>query len=80
MFGPERFNPIGEADEKSGRVPPLDPRDNFFGYGRCICQGLHLAQATAWAAIAGILASFELHLKDPRADFKAEFTDGGLLK
>ena len=61
-------------------MAPLDPREYFFGYGRRICPGSHLAQATAWTTIACILASFELRLKDPEGVFKPEFTDGGLLR
>ena len=69
-----------DLDQKCGRIPPLDPREYYFGYGRRICVGMDLALATAWTAIAGILASFELRLKDSESDFKPEFTCDGIMR
>jgi len=39
---------------------PLDPRDFVFGYGRRICPGLHIAQATIWITIVSILSTFNI--------------------
>ena len=71
---------MSELDLKSGRVPPLDPREYFFGYGRRICPGMNLVQATAWVAIACFLASFELRLKDSDVAFKPKFTYDGIIR
>jgi len=39
-----------------------DPRKFVFGYGRRICPGRHLAEATLWTTIALLLASFDISL------------------
>jgi len=79
-FDPDRFKPLTDLDLKSGCVPPLDPREYFFGYGRRICPGKNLVQSTAWFTIACFLASFELRLKDPEVPFKPEFTYEGTMR
>ena len=76
---PDRFKPLSDLDLKSSRVPPLDPQEYIFGYGQRICPGLNLVQATAWLAIAGFLALFELCFKDSGATFKSEVTYDGIV-
>jgi len=50
-FNPERF---------MGLNPQADPRDPCFGYGRRICPGLHLAQASIFISCAMSLAVFNI--------------------
>ena len=79
-FDPDRFMPISDLDQKSGRVPQLDPREYFFGYGRRVCLGMHLSQATAWTAMAYLLASFDISLKDSELTVKPEFVCDGIMR
>jgi cytochrome P450 len=53
-FRPERFL-------KDGKINP-DVKDPLaaFGFGRRICPGRYMAQASAWIAVASILASFDI--------------------
>jgi cytochrome P450 len=50
-FRPERFIKDGKID------PDVIPA---FGFGRRICPGRHMAQASAWIAAASMLASFDI--------------------
>ncbi|EGO24745.1 hypothetical protein SERLADRAFT_449501 [Serpula lacrymans var. lacrymans S7.9] len=51
-FKPERFLVNGELND--------DTAIYAFGFGRRICVGRHVADATVWAAIASILAAFNI--------------------
>ncbi|KAI6098628.1 cytochrome P450 [Pisolithus croceorrhizus] len=61
-FNPDRFLP-GE-----GKLPPTDPYNMCFGFGRRICPGqyclgaicMHLADASVWICVAMSLAVFEI--------------------
>ncbi|KDR83471.1 hypothetical protein GALMADRAFT_645322 [Galerina marginata CBS 339.88] len=53
-FNPERFLPA------KGRTPEPDPREVCFGFGRRICPGLHLADASIWISCATTLAVFNV--------------------
>ena len=70
---------MSDIDQKSGRVPPLDPREYVFGFGRRICPGLHLVQASAWTSIVHLLASFNLRLKDTEVELEPEFSYDGIV-
>ncbi|KAG6378884.1 cytochrome P450 [Boletus reticuloceps] len=50
-FRPERF---------LGKAPETDPRSICFGFGRRICPGLHLADASVWISVAMSLAAFDV--------------------
>lgn len=50
-FKPERF--LGEQPEQ-------DPRAAVFGFGRRICPGLNLAEASVFASCAMVLAAFDI--------------------
>ncbi|KAI0069232.1 cytochrome P450 [Artomyces pyxidatus] len=54
VFDPDRFI------AKEGKVAEKDPRACIFGFGRRICPGLHLGDATVWIAIATTLAVFDV--------------------
>ncbi|KZV94637.1 cytochrome P450, partial [Exidia glandulosa HHB12029] len=56
-FIPERFL-------KGGRLDPTvpDPRIPVFGWGRRVCVGRPVAEASIWLAIASILACFSITL------------------
>ncbi|KAI0050756.1 cytochrome P450 [Auriscalpium vulgare] len=56
-FKPERFIATEE------RPAELDPRTCCFGFGRRICPGLNLADATVWASVAMSLAIFDIGRK-----------------
>ena len=53
---PDEFDPSRWLNDKK----PLDPRGFVFGYGRRICPGMHVAQASVWIAIASVLATFSI--------------------
>ncbi|KAG0702310.1 cytochrome P450 [Suillus ampliporus] len=54
QFNPERFL------AKDGKGPEADPRTICFGFGRRICPGLHLADASVWISTAMSLAVFDI--------------------
>ncbi|KAH8782995.1 cytochrome P450 CYP621A2 [Diaporthe sp. PMI_573] len=53
-FEPERYIPA----EEGGRAEPF-PRGQF-GFGRRVCVGQHLAEASMWIVIARLLASYDV--------------------
>ncbi|KAG2356980.1 cytochrome P450 [Suillus spraguei] len=53
-FSPARFL------AKEGKEPETDPRTICFGFGRRICPGLHLADASVWMSVAMSLAVFDI--------------------
>ncbi|KIJ50984.1 hypothetical protein M422DRAFT_159164 [Sphaerobolus stellatus SS14] len=55
VFRPERFIP-----DTTGRTPERDPSiTGSFGFGRRICAGRNLAEATLWLTIATLLTVFD---------------------
>jgi len=54
QFNPERFL------AKDGKEPEKEPRTVCFGFGRRICPGLHLADASIWISTAMSLAVFDI--------------------
>ncbi|KAG2033233.1 cytochrome P450 [Suillus americanus] len=54
QFNPERFL------AKDGKEPEMEPRTVCFGFGRRICPGLHLADASVWISTAMSLAVFDI--------------------
>ncbi|KAK1216462.1 hypothetical protein PQX77_020931 [Marasmius sp. AFHP31] len=59
-FNPDRF--LATPDH----VPEKDPRDLVFGFGRRICPGRVLADASVFISCASLLACFDIspHVKD----------------
>ncbi|OJA15893.1 hypothetical protein AZE42_09071 [Rhizopogon vesiculosus] len=53
-FNPERFL------ANDGKEPETEPRTICFGFGRRICPGLHLADASVWISTAMSLAVFNI--------------------
>ncbi|KAG2152857.1 cytochrome P450 [Suillus clintonianus] len=53
-FNPERFLPT------DGKEPETEPRTICFGFGRRICPGLLLAEASIWTSSAMSLAVFDI--------------------
>ncbi|KAF8999673.1 cytochrome P450 [Cyathus striatus] len=53
-FSPERFL------STNGHAPEEDPRNYIFGFGRRICPGRHLGDASMWIAMTSILATFNI--------------------
>ncbi|KAG9234092.1 cytochrome P450 [Amylocarpus encephaloides] len=53
-FNPDRYTPITEGGE--GAPQPVGQ----FGFGRRICPGQHLGEASVWAAIVTTLATLEI--------------------
>ncbi|KAF5367940.1 hypothetical protein D9758_004326 [Tetrapyrgos nigripes] len=54
VFRPERFLPI------DGSKPQMDPRELCFGFGRRICPGRVLADASVFISCAMVLAAFDV--------------------
>ncbi|KAG1851300.1 cytochrome P450 [Suillus subalutaceus] len=54
QFNPERFL------AKDGKEPETEPRTICFGFGRRICPGIHLAEASIWISAAMSLAVFDI--------------------
>ncbi|KAA1470134.1 cytochrome P450 [Dentipellis sp. KUC8613] len=53
-FLPERYLPT------DGKAPEQDPRKYCFGFGRRICPGLNLADASVWISCAMALTVFDV--------------------
>lgn len=66
MFDPDRYTPV----EEGGRGEPFP--NGHFGFGRRICVGQHLAKASVWIAMAGILCTMDI--KKPLDDEGNEVT------
>ncbi|KAG1819138.1 cytochrome P450 [Suillus subaureus] len=56
---PSQFNPERFLDN-NGKDPDPDPRTICFGFGRRICPGLHLADASVWISTVMSLAVFDI--------------------
>jgi cytochrome P450 len=56
---PSQFNP-DRYIEVEGKVPQQDPRTICFGFGRRICPGLNLADASIFVSCAMSLAVFDV--------------------
>ena len=54
-FKPERF-----LSKEAGGLGEPDCVPTVFGYGRRICPGMHLAEASLWIYIATIVALFNI--------------------
>ncbi|KAJ6530948.1 cytochrome P450 [Mycena vulgaris] len=72
VFNPDRF---------MGPNPAPHPRDlGFFGYGRRICPGAHLADVTVWInvakAVAGLTITRSVDTDGKEIDPVADTTDG----
>ncbi|KAJ7446928.1 cytochrome P450 [Mycena galericulata] len=70
-FRPERFITTETHTKEK------DPRDHLFGFGRRICPGIHLADATLWLACVSILAAFDIQA--PLKDGVAQIPPGNYL-
>jgi len=55
-FDPERYFTITDPTQKRA----MDPRKWVFGFGRRICPGIHLAEASIWSLTACILATLDV--------------------
>ncbi|OGM40178.1 O-methylsterigmatocystin oxidoreductase [Aspergillus bombycis] len=66
-FRPERF---------LGDNPELDPHSIVFGYGRRICPGQFLADATVFLSTAQSLAVLNFSQPEGEEDLQAEFLPG----
>lgn len=67
-FKPERFL------ETDGNTPELDPYTLSFGFGRRVCPGKLLADATIFLSVAQSLAVF--NFRKGAEDIKPEFLPG----
>ncbi|KAJ7503304.1 cytochrome P450 [Mycena galericulata] len=69
-FDPERFI------AKEGKDPELDPRDLSFGFGRRICPGRVLADASVFITVAMTLAVFNISKHPDGSEINMEQTSG----
>jgi hypothetical protein len=62
---PRRFDPTRDASDhqtaaEAASNPDASKRDHFvFGAGRCVCQGMHVAERSLFLALARLLWGFE---------------------
>ena len=47
-------------DRYLGEKPEQDPTEFVFGFGRRICPGRHVADASIWIAMAKVLSAFDV--------------------
>ncbi|KAJ3790675.1 cytochrome P450 [Lentinula aff. detonsa] len=59
-FKPERFLADALASEGLGRQVEPHPRETCFGFGRRICPGMHLADATVFASCVTSIAVLDI--------------------
>ncbi|KAF8999671.1 cytochrome P450 [Cyathus striatus] len=57
---PEKFFPERSLSDANNHSPDEDPRNYIFGFGRRICPGRHLGDASMWIATASVLAAFRV--------------------
>ncbi|KYK57872.1 O-methylsterigmatocystin oxidoreductase [Drechmeria coniospora] len=76
---PENFNPDRYVSRKEGGLGEPFPIGQF-GYGRRVCIGKHLAEASVWIVVASILSTMNIEkARDERGrdiEPKVEFTFG----
>ncbi|KAK7457634.1 cytochrome P450 1A2 [Colletotrichum acutatum] len=74
VFDPERYVPV----ERGGRGEPFSVGQ--FGFGRRVCIGKHLAEASVWIVIASMLATVKIErARGPRGEEiipRVELTNG----
>lgn len=58
LFNPERF--MKSEDELDPSIPHPDAA---FGFGRRICAGQHVAEASLWYSMASLLSTFDMRAK-----------------
>lgn len=56
---PDKFDP-DRYDESRGDAVQADPRQWVFGFGRRICPGMHIAEASIFIQVAITLAVFDI--------------------
>ncbi|KAH7886702.1 cytochrome P450 [Phlebopus sp. FC_14] len=77
IFNPSRFlTPEGKLND--------DNMHYIFGFGRRICPGRYLAEASIWIAIASLLAAFQIKkARDERGEeieIRPQFTSGQVVR
>lgn len=76
---PETFKPERFLASSDGHVPEPDPHLYAFGFGRRICPGRMLADATIYIAVAQFLAAFNIGKpvrNGQEVDIDVDFTTG----
>ncbi|KAH9856113.1 cytochrome P450 [Lenzites betulinus] len=64
---PEKFDPERHLRMSPADAERLDPRNIVFGFGRRVCPGQALAEASMWLAAANIVATMDLAFSKDRA-------------
>nr|BAL05079.1 cytochrome P450 [Phanerodontia chrysosporium] len=57
---PSDFDPTRHLPKNNEAASQPDPRTYCFGFGRRVCPGQHLADASVWLACATMLAAFNI--------------------
>ena len=68
-FDPERYFTLTDPIQKRA----MDPRKWVFGFGRRICPGIHLAEASIWSLTACILATLDIRAPTTKNGGMQEF-------
>ncbi|KAI0675604.1 cytochrome P450 [Trametes maxima] len=79
---PEEFRPERYLEDKTRKEGVLLPSSFVFGYGRRVCPGQPLADASIWLAMANIIALFDIRKAvdasgreiTPPAEFLSKFS------
>jgi len=66
-FDPSRYlsSPSAKGKECEGEEEVMDPRNIAFGFGRRLCPGRYLGDATVWLTVVSVLASFRITPLEP---------------
>ncbi|CAI7597243.1 unnamed protein product [Penicillium glandicola] len=75
---PMKFNPERFMQHEGGTSPEQDPRKLVFGFGRRICPGRFLADASLFLSIAKSLAVFDITRIPGASDKESHLSDGFL--
>lgn len=59
---PDKFDPTRylDPDTSLAQRAAMDPRNAIFGFGRRLCPGMHLADASLWLVLTRMAATLDI--------------------